>query len=195
VDRGVKIAAAAGVLLIGLLAAMCFRHSPGSDHPAPQTGDQLVLRKDAVPQSAAPAAGSRCEPSTPPAASPDPNAPQHGATVLVPAGAGTSPEAAKGPAPAASPNTSQWGVSMGLMLPESGRRDTPARTHKIVDGDTLGALAERYLGSADKAQEIFQANRDVLPTPEILPIGAELKIPIGVDTSAPSTPTSSPPVP
>jgi nucleoid-associated protein YgaU len=53
----------------------------------------------------------------------------------------------------------------------------PERTHKIVDGDTLPGLAQRYLGSADRYQELFQWNRDVLKNPEILPIGAELRIP------------------
>ncbi|MCE5266451.1 MAG: tail protein X [Planctomycetaceae bacterium] len=51
------------------------------------------------------------------------------------------------------------------------------RTHRIVDGDTLDALAERYLGSASREGEIFAANRDVLMDPKLLPIGAMLKIP------------------
>jgi phage tail protein X len=38
-------------------------------------------------------------------------------------------------------------------------------------------LAERYLGSASRAMEIYEANRGVLAHPGILPIGAELKIP------------------
>lgn len=51
------------------------------------------------------------------------------------------------------------------------------RTHRIVDGDTLGKIAERYLGAANRAGEIFAANRDVLNDPDLLPIGVELKIP------------------
>jgi nucleoid-associated protein YgaU len=49
--------------------------------------------------------------------------------------------------------------------------------HKIRDGDTLSALAQRYLGSPARAVEIFDANREILSNPELLPIGAELKIP------------------
>ena len=64
---------------------------------------------------------------------------------------------------------------MAELLPE--RRSSPPK-HKIVDGDTLPLLAERYLGSASRAMEIYQANRDVLSDPNILPLhGAELKIP------------------
>ena len=60
-----------------------------------------------------------------------------------------------------------------MMLPA---KET-ARTHRIVDGDTLATLAQRYLGSSARAQEIFDANRNVLSDPKLLPIGAELKIP------------------
>jgi|GEM_PF-694452 len=60
-------------------------------------------------------------------------------------------------------------------------------THKIVDGDTLHTLAQRYLGNADRYLELFQENRDRLPSPEVLPIGIELRIPVGEPpaTSAP----------
>ncbi|MBX9792163.1 MAG: LysM peptidoglycan-binding domain-containing protein [Pirellulales bacterium] len=51
------------------------------------------------------------------------------------------------------------------------------RTHRIVDGDTLSGLATRYLGRADRFGEIYEANRDVLRSPDVLPLGAILKIP------------------
>ena len=63
------------------------------------------------------------------------------------------------------------------MMPLVARVDEGPKTHTIVDGDTLGDLAARYLGSATRSLEIFEANRDVLSKPELLPIGAELKIP------------------
>ena len=56
-------------------------------------------------------------------------------------------------------------------------KDVP-HTHRVIDGDTLPSLAQRYLGSPTRAREIFDANRDVLSDPELLPIGAELKIPL-----------------
>ena len=55
--------------------------------------------------------------------------------------------------------------------------EQPRRTHKIIDGDTLRALAERYLGDAGRYMEIYEANRLVLLKPEVLPIGVELGIP------------------
>ncbi len=60
---------------------------------------------------------------------------------------------------------------------------SPRRTHVVVDGDTLTALAARYLGSSERYREIFQANRGLLPTPDLLPIGATLEIP----AAAPAT--------
>jgi nucleoid-associated protein YgaU len=50
-------------------------------------------------------------------------------------------------------------------------------THKIVDGDTLVSLAERYLANGQRYREIFELNRDVLKNPDLLPIGRVIKIP------------------
>ena len=63
------------------------------------------------------------------------------------------------------------------MMPAVARAADGPQTHRIVDGDSLADLAARYLGSALCSGEIFQANRDVLADPELLPIGVELKIP------------------
>jgi nucleoid-associated protein YgaU len=49
--------------------------------------------------------------------------------------------------------------------------------HRVRDGDTLSNLAERYLGRGDRYLEIFELNREVLTSPNLLPIGASLKIP------------------
>lgn len=51
------------------------------------------------------------------------------------------------------------------------------RTHRIVDGDTLARLAQRYLGDRGRGAEIFAANSDALENPDILPLGKTLKIP------------------
>lgn len=61
------------------------------------------------------------------------------------------------------------------VIPESPA--PTARIHVVHNGDTLGRLAHRYLGSEDRALEIFDLNREVLDNPHLLPIGAELKIP------------------
>jgi hypothetical protein len=68
----------------------------------------------------------------------------------------------------------------------------PARRHEIVDGDTLAELAQRYLGSSDRWTEIYQANRQALSDPELLPIGLELVIPGDSPSAVRDATTSSP---
>jgi nucleoid-associated protein YgaU len=60
---------------------------------------------------------------------------------------------------------------------DPGNRGPLPRTHRIADGDTLSGLASKYLGRGDRFGEIYEANRDVLRSPDVLPLGALLKIP------------------
>jgi hypothetical protein len=55
--------------------------------------------------------------------------------------------------------------------------DAAGRVHRISDGDTLRKLAAAYLGDSDRYLEIFELNRATLSSPDLLPIGAALKIP------------------
>jgi nucleoid-associated protein YgaU len=91
----------------------------------------------------------------------------------------TDSSAALGPITAGGPQPTVTSPTAGLPRSDLPMVDlnSPERTHKIVDGDTLPGLAQRYLGRADRYQELFECNRDVLKNPEILPIGAELRIP------------------
>lgn len=49
--------------------------------------------------------------------------------------------------------------------------------HIVTDGDTLALLAERYLGDAGRARELFELNSDRLEHPDVLPIGMVLHTP------------------
>lgn len=49
--------------------------------------------------------------------------------------------------------------------------------HRIVDGDSLTELSQRYLGTSERFLEIYEINRDRLASPHILPIGTEIVIP------------------
>jgi phage tail protein X len=73
--------------------------------------------------------------------------------------------------------------------------EDPERTHTVVDGDTLAALAERYLGSSGRALEIYNANRILLPSPDVLPIGVELRIPPRVPPATVTTAANPQPAP
>jgi LysM domain len=59
-----------------------------------------------------------------------------------------------------------------------------SRTHLVVDGDSLERLASRYLSDPRRSREIYELNRAVLAAPDLLPIGAELKIPERVATAS-----------
>lgn len=48
----------------------------------------------------------------------------------------------------------------------------------VRPGDTLGTLAAKYLGNALKWKVIYEANRDRLSDPDIVPIGMRLRIPM-----------------
>jgi phage tail protein X len=51
------------------------------------------------------------------------------------------------------------------------------RTHRVVDGDTLARIAQRYWNDASLADALYNANRGTLSSPDPLPIGAVLTIP------------------
>lgn len=59
----------------------------------------------------------------------------------------------------------------------NGYRGTSVRQHKIADGDSLADLAVRYLNDPNRANEIYELNRDLLPGMDMLPIGVTIVIP------------------
>jgi nucleoid-associated protein YgaU len=178
-DPAVKTALAFCVLLAGVCAALLFRRDPTRPaSPVPNSAELLSIRQRTASLSSCLPTNQAGRPASIVQSATNASTGKQSATVVTPSDRQESP-----PLPADSypetnrPASSQWGVSMDMMLPATARGDDTARSHKIVDGDTLPALAERYLGSAARANEIFNANRDVLANPELLPIGAELKIP------------------
>ncbi|MDB5341610.1 MAG: LysM domain/BON superfamily protein [Planctomycetaceae bacterium] len=51
------------------------------------------------------------------------------------------------------------------------------QTHIIQSGESLSTIAEHYLGSQGRFQELYDANRDVLTDPNRLPLGTTIVIP------------------
>ena len=143
--------------------------------PIPVQSDPLVLRKQPDPRTFAVAESSpAASPSRPQPVAPD-EPRRLSPTIVTPTDQpAPPPELPKSYPNGGQPVSTRWGTSLSEMLPETA---SAPPTHKIIDGDSLALLAERYLGSASRAMEIYEANRNVLAHPEILPIGAELKIP------------------
>jgi nucleoid-associated protein YgaU len=162
-DPAIKIAMGLCVLFGGFCAAMLFRGETSQATLPSRT----PAKQARIPARVAP-------PQTPPAApaaakSPAPT-PSRPAVVVkpLPPPPPLAPKYPGNDVPAPRRNG-----SMEMMLPFA----QTASTHRIVDGDTLEGLAQLYLGSPARAREIFDANRDVLSDPRLLPIGVELKIP------------------
>jgi hypothetical protein len=62
-------------------------------------------------------------------------------------------------------------------FPPAAEETDDARTHVVADGDSLEKLASLYLNDPHRGKEIYELNRGILSDPNLLPIGAELKIP------------------
>lgn len=52
-----------------------------------------------------------------------------------------------------------------------------ASTYVIRDGDDLASIAARFYGHPGAAGSLWEANRDRISSPELLPIGAEIRLP------------------
>ena len=57
------------------------------------------------------------------------------------------------------------------------REDSLPQVYQVQPGDTLSVLAGRFLGSSRRYLELYEANRDVLSSPDDLQVGMLLKIP------------------
>lgn len=65
-------------------------------------------------------------------------------------------------------------ASMPGMMPAD---VAPPATYVIRDGDDLTAISVRFYGHPAAAAAVWDANRDVIPDPALLPIGATLRMP------------------
>jgi nucleoid-associated protein YgaU len=191
---------AAGVILAGLVGAMLFRRDPA---PAPQatapTADsEVVVRRHPVTAKPAVPASTQLTAQVEPrqqtlsttqqtahssfsiprdgALNPHSAAAWHNPFSAAPAQTGgqASPPTTGSSAFTPPPIVASPAATPPFAPPPA---STPERVHVVVDGDTLSDLAELYLGAAHRYGEIFDANRNALSHPDLLPIGARLKIP------------------
>ena len=172
-----KLIGAGCVLAIGLLVALCFRHEQSAGEMGFDRPDRLVITSSPEPQAPlqlTPVPRSR-RPTMNQQLAAAPGLPDQSDVV------GKAFDSAELP-PDLAPQFPSQTTAPGRAAdqPRPGPLSGPfaVRMHKVVDGDTLEALAERYLGCADRAGEIYQLNRDRLLSPELLPIGVELRIPV-----------------
>jgi len=106
---------------------------------------------------------------------------RHGAAAPDPIGAGDESLAADAPPahnrdwePAGTAGKKAAGAPQGTPAASAG---SVGRTHVIQPGETLSGLASRFLGSSARYREIYDANRNVLKSPDDLPDGVTIVIP------------------
>jgi len=79
-----------------------------------------------------------------------------------------------------------------IQVPQSESPPKPV-VHRVVEGETLEGIAEQYLGDRTRLYEIFDVNRDQLTNPDVLPLGAMLRLPPKWQAVDP-TPSPVPPI-
>jgi nucleoid-associated protein YgaU len=188
--RWKKLAIAGAILIVGIGTALTFRREPSSD------GSTAVKAPDTVRPPAASPAAQQKPPSEPALAGRiEPYSLADNSSVSARDTAASFASATLDPAPPADsplkwqtvrrPEGSVATIEPNRTLIDPITSDRPTtmaasgteKRHKIVDGDTLPALAMRYLGAEQRSVDLFEYNRDVLTTPDLLPVGKELRIP------------------
>jgi len=191
-----RLLAVAGVLCAGVIAAWPFRQSPlrPAAPPAAAAPLELTLRREDVVLYASPYAETspavnleaiasaqinRAQVNRPSSEKPGTVKRTFELTNLAPPPPlpiAFQPAAASEPATAGDWRPISREPPRTALRPEPSKLQQP-RPYRLRDGDTLENVAERFLGNSQRAAEIFDANRDVLPRPDLLPVGKTIMIP------------------
>lgn len=75
--------------------------------------------------------------------------------------------------------------------PTTDNRSTMGRAIEVEAGDSLSRLAQQHLGSSDRWQELFDANRDKLKQPDAIQAGMKLRLPNAVKQNTSAKPAES----
>lgn len=67
-------------------------------------------------------------------------------------------------------------ASSSAVGPVTSQPSSP-RFHIVVEGDSLSLISLRYYGTANRWQEIYEANRELLATENVLRPGQRLRLP------------------
>ncbi len=189
-----KVGLALGILLIGIVGALFFRNeAPESDQtgPAlanPQALDSRIRHKPNAPYLQDVAKSKDSVPTIPDALVPD-VAPQIPGAVAATGNRQTAtvPEPirpnARRDGEQSTPVPTPTGEVGGVPQPRGEKTErtvaasnAPQR-HEVAAGESLSSIAFKYLGTHKRYMEIYEANKDVLKSPNDLSPGMKLKIP------------------
>lgn len=181
-----KVGLALGILLIGIVGALFFRNEapdPDQNGPAlanPQSLDSRIRHKPHAPYlpDAAPS-------SVAATTIPEVTVPEVSGQLGTVSGANASRPV---PEPIRPNGARDREVSTPVPLPTRevvpteppvGRSDSKPSVvvHEVAPGESLSSIAYKYLGTHKRYKEIFEANKDILKSPDDLGVGMKLKIP------------------
>jgi len=94
-----------------------------------------------------------------------------------PAPATAAPRSSAGPASAASATRAEAAPQSAGAGGQQTAKTESSKTYVVEEGDTLTSIARRFYGKGTKWTVIYEANRDVLSSPDRLPVGVRLRIP------------------
>jgi nucleoid-associated protein YgaU len=180
--RASRLVTVAGVLLCGLCAAWPFRHDAPPALPARPTVIPLELTLRRQDLMVRPSAGSDPSPASDlDAVTAGTRAQAGGKSQFASLESLTPPPdlpvAFQPRSEPAEPMTRSSANEESKMESAAASRFARPRSYRLRDGDTLEKLAERFLGSGERAMEIFEANREALARPDLLPVGTTITIP------------------
>lgn len=192
-QRDVKLGLALGILVIGFAAAFCFPRQPSGEVAMnPAAGLKLAAVDEDIRQERRRTfVGDELTPPEQPTLAPAIDTdlpPLQTAAMRAQAAQRSAPDPIRRdvPPPVEAPeigSLAQGSVATPVV-------ETPVMEpaveefYTVQSGDTLSAVASKTLGSARKFETIYDANRDVLATPNSLRIGMKLRIPQTVESVA-----------
>ena len=167
-QRDVKVGLVIGVAILAIIIIAMAMQDDTELRPHAQVANAVPPNFSSFPGfSETPATGV----GTPPTA---------GATPMPPAtGTGSVAETTRPP--------DAGTVAGETTAPPAGTGTTPEpKVHVVEKGNTLWDLGVKYYGDGTKGKLILQANKAVIPNPEVLRIGQKLIIPPAVAPPAPA---------
>lgn len=166
--RDQKLGLALGILLVGVVAAFFFRHDPLPTPALPPLKTAAELDRSIASQSRTPYLEADQAAAQPPQS-----------TITDTTGGDEFPEPQDGAGLVPDPIAGEEEMSLESSIPTTAATAQPPREHLVQRGETLSSIAAKYLGSAGRYEEVYQANTDRLRNPNDVHPGMTLLIPDG----------------
>ena len=206
--RDVKLGLALGILVIGFAAAFCFpRQSATEIAVSPSTGLKLAAideeirlerRRTFVGEELTPPEQPTLAEPLAEVATVNPELPPlQTAAMRARELASSAPEPIRRDVPTPPADSELGGAELNSVhvVNDTVAAAEPAAEeifYTVQSGDTLSGVASKTLGSSRKFEAIYEANRDILATPNSLQIGMKLRIPQQAESIAKrGTPTAT----